>query len=452
MQTLTLARWQFAITITYHYLFVPLTLGLTIIIALVEGRYVRTGDRAYRHQARFWGELLLINFAIGVVTGLVQEFQFGMNWSEYARFIGDVFGIFLAVEAMAAFYLESTFLGFWVFSWDRVPKRLHLAAIWLVAIASNLSAFWILAANAFMQEPTGYVVRNGRVELVNFWAAVTNPHLWHQFPHVLAAGITTAAFFVLGISAHHLRRRPHDPAMRYTFRLGTIFALVGTVAVIGIGHAQGQYLMNRQPMKMAAAEALWETERPAAFSLVAWINEEAQTNTFAVRIPALVSFLAYNDFTAEVKGLRELQTLYAQRYGPGNYIPPVTPIFWSFRLMVGTGSLLLILAGLLFYHIVLKDHLPPTLLLRLLPYTIPLPYLANTTGWLMTELGRQPWLVFGLQRVEEGVSPNVNAGMLGFSLGSFTLLYGAMMSIGVWLMRRVAVRGTPLPDDSPLPY
>ncbi|MFR6290352.1 MAG: cytochrome ubiquinol oxidase subunit I, partial [Peptococcaceae bacterium] len=302
MDQLLFARWQFAITTVYHFLFVPLTLGLSILVAIMHTQYCRTNDLKYRKMTKFWGKLFLINFALGVATGIVQEFQFGMNWSEYSRFVGDIFGAPLAIEALAAFFIESTFLGIWIFGWDKLPKLLHLISIWLVALASNLSAFWILVANSFMQNPQGFVLNNGRAEMVNFFDLITNPYVWHQFPHVVTAGITTAGFFVMGISAWHLAKKHDVDFFQKSFKYSVIYGLIGVLAVCGIGHAQGQFLMDVQPMKMAAAEAHWETEDPASFVAIAAIDEEAGENTFSIEIPNMLSIMTYNSFSGEVIG------------------------------------------------------------------------------------------------------------------------------------------------------
>jgi len=276
MDSLALARWQFAVTTVYHFFFVPLTLGLSIAVAIMQTAWVATGNEVYRRMTKFWGKLFLINFAMGVVTGIVQEFQFGMNWSEYSRFVGDVFGVPLAIEALVTFFLESTFLGLWIFGWDKLPKKVHLACIWLVALGSNLSALWILIANSFMHQPVGYVLRGGRAEMESFWALITNPHVFVQYPHVFTAAIATAGFFILGISAYHLLRSK-DPVDRdvfgRSFRFGAVYGLVGSVSVMVVGHNQAQYMITIQPMKMAAAEALWETADLAPMSLLTIGNE-----------------------------------------------------------------------------------------------------------------------------------------------------------------------------------
>lgn len=441
MDALLLARWQFALTALFHFIFPPLTIGLCLFLAILETRYVRTGDEAYRRMLRFWGRLFTINFTIGVVSGLVLQFQLGMNWSNYARFMGDVIGSPLAIEAFAAFFLEATFLGVWTFGWERLSKKAHLACIWLVFAGTLLSALWILTVNSFMQQAVGYTVRNYRVELADFWALLTNPYLFYQLGHVLAAAATTGAFFILGVSAYKLRRAPANADFRQTFRFGAIYGLIGALAVAGIGHLQGQHLMSIQPMKMAAAEALWETEQPAAFSVVAIIDEEAQYNPFSLRIPAVVSFLAYNRFDAEVLGLKDLQTRYTELFGEDEYIPPVTLIFWSFRLMLASGTALVVLAALALYLTVVKKREPWPWLLRVLPFAVPLPFLANSTGWIMTEVGRQPWVVFGILKTSQAASPSISAGAVLFSLIAFTTVYTLLLGVNGYLMLK-HIRGT----------
>jgi len=441
IETLAVARWQFAATTVYHFFFVPLTLGLSILVAIMETAYVRTGDETYKRMTQFWGKLFLINFAMGVVTGIVQEFQFGMNWSEYARFVGDIFGAPLAIEALMAFFLESTFLGIWIFGWDKLSKGLHAAVIWLVAVGSNLSALWILIANSFMQEPVGYVLRNGRAEMADFFALLTNPHVWVQFPHVLTAGMTTAGFFVLGISAYHLLKKNQDQEVepfRRSLRIATVYALIGAVLVILVGHSQTQHMVEVQPMKIAAAEALWESENPASFSLLTIGNEPERRDVVAFRIPGALSFLAYNRFGGEVKGIKHLQAEYEQRYGPGNYVPPVAISYWTFRLMIGAGFLMLSLALFGLYLILSEKYGRQRLYLRLLIWAIALPYIANSSGWLFTEIARQPWIVFGLQKTADAVSPNVSGGMVFLSFIGFTLLYGALMVADIYLLAKYA--------------
>lgn len=440
MDALFLARLQFAVTTVYHFFFVPLTLGLSIVVALMQTLYYRTNDESWKQQTQFWGKLFLINFAMGVVTGIVQEFQFGMNWSEYSRFVGDIFGAPLAIEALLAFFIESTFLGLWFFGWNKLPKRVHLATIWLVAIGSNLSALWILLANSFMQNPVGYVLRHGRAEMKDFLALATNPNIFTQYPHVFFGGLATAGFFVLGISAWHLLRKNRVEFFRVSARWGLTFALIGSVLVGIVGHAQGQYMAQTQPMKMAAVEALWNSENPAGLSLIAFFDENTRTEIFSLRVPALLSFLSYNQFSGEVKGINQLQAEYAKKYGAGNYIPPITLSFWSFRVMVGVGTLMVLLAALGVFLMWKQKFETTKLLLRVLPWAILLPYLANTTGWLLTELGRQPWIVFGLMKTESAVSKSVTGSDVLLSLILFTLIYGALMVFDVYLLIKSAQR------------
>ena len=446
MDELLLARLQFLATTVYHFFFVPLTLGLGPLVALMETAYVRTGNEDYKRMTRFWGRLFLINFAMGVVTGIVMEFQFGMNWSEYARFVGDIFGAPLAVEALLAFFLESTFLGIWIFGWDRLPKAVHAAVMWLVVIGSWLSALWILIANSFMQEPMGYVLKEGRAEMTNFADLFTNPHVWVQYPHVLTSAMTTGAFFVLGVSAYRLWRRKEGEetgVFSRSFRWAAVYGLIGVFLVIMVGHQQAQHMVRVQPMKMAAAEGLFESEDPASLSLFTIGDEPGRREVFAIRIPGLLSFLAYNRFEGEIKGINplnaEYQAQFADRYGPNaDYVPPLMLTYWSFRAMVGAGFLMLFIALYSLYLMYRKRVEGARRFLRLLPWAIALPYLANTTGWLLTEFGRQPWIVFGLQRIEEAVSPNVTAGMVLASLVLFGLIYAVLIGVTVYLLRRYA--------------
>jgi cytochrome d ubiquinol oxidase subunit I len=452
MDALALSRLQFATTTIYHFFFVPLTLGLSVLVAIMETIYVRTGDEVYKKMTKFWGKLFLINFAMGVVTGLVQEFQFGMNWSEYSRFVGDVFGAPLALDALLAFFLESTFLGIWIFGWDRLPKGVHAAAMWAVAVGSHVSAFWILVANSFMQEPVGYALRNGRAEMVDFGALATNPHVWQQFPHVFFAGMSTAGFFVLGITAYHLIRKssPHV-VWRRSFLMAAIFALIGSVLVGVVGHSQGQHMFKTQPMKMAAAEALWETEQPADLSLFTISDETERKEIFAIKLPSMMSLLNCNNFTCEIPGINDIQAEYEQIYGPGDYIPPVTLVFWAFRIMVGAGLLMIALAAAALFLGLKKwlDRYP--WFFRLLAWSIPLPYLANTGGWLLAEVGRQPWIVFGLMRTEEGISVITTGGMVVFSLVAFALLYGAAMVADIYLLVKYGRKGVPTEAEAEPP-
>ena len=451
MDPVILSRLQFASTTIYHFFFVPLTLGLAWIVALLHTQYYRTGDEKFKRLAKFWGKLFLINFAMGVVTGIVQEFQFGMNWSEYSRFVGDIFGAPLAIEALMAFFMESTFLGIWIFGWDRAPKGLHLASIWLVAIGSNLSALWILLANGFMQHPVGYdpaSVATGRLVLNDFFALITNPKGWIFFWHTIAAGLTTAGFFVLGISAWHLLRKDKkdEEFFKYSFQLGAIVALIFTIVTGLGGHEQGKYVMETQPMKMASIEALWNTEQPASFSLITIGDLSGKHLVWQIRIPKLLSLIACNNLTCGVEGVNQVQADYVAKYGPGDYVPLMVVTYWAFRFMFG-ASLIMVAVGAYALYLMLKDWPEKWMRwIKWLPWAIALPYIANTSGWILTEMGRQPWIVQGLLKTEQGVTPTNTPGMVLFTLIGFVVLYAVLMVADVYLLTRFAKAGPDATD------
>jgi cytochrome d ubiquinol oxidase subunit I len=442
MEAVDLARWQFAITTIYHFLFVPLTLGLSVLVAVMESFHFRTKEAVYRDMAIFWGRLFVINFALGVATGIVQEFQFGMNWSGYSRFVGDIFGIPLAIEALLAFFMESTFLGIWLFGRNRVHPTLHLLSIWLVAIGSSLSAIWILVANSWMQEPIGYVIRNGRAELTDFFAVVLSPHVQVQVPHVILGGMVTGSLFVLGISAWHLLRRCKVDQFSRSLKIALVLLGVSSIAVATTGHGQAQHVAKSQPMKMAAFEALWESEAPAGFSVFSAINQNAGNSTRELRIPYLLSVLAFNNTTSEVKGINDLQKEMEAKYGPGDYVPPVALTYWSFRAMVGLGGAFILLAlwGFVLWWRNALDR--SRLFLQMAVFFIFLPYVANSAGWIVTELGRQPWIVYGLQRTADGVSPNVSPAMVLTTMLGFTLLYAFLAVVDFYLLSKFALERT----------
>ena len=441
MGDVLLARWQFGITSVYHFLFVPLTLGLSVLVAIMETLYVRTGNELYKRMAKFWGKLFLLNFSLGVVTGLVQEFQFGMNWSEYSRFMGDIFGVPLALEALTAFYLESVFIGLWLFGWDRLSRKVHLLCIWLVAFASNLSALWILIANSFMQAPVGYVLRNGRAEMTDFVALLTNSYVLRQYPHTLMGGLITAGVFVMAISAYHLLRKNQPEFFRTSLRIGLTCALIASLLAAGTGHLQAQHVAKAQPMKLAVMESLWETANPAPYLLFASIDQDKQQNSLEISVPGALSLLVHGSLDGEIKGIKELQAQYAQQYGPGNYVPDIFPVFWSYRIMIGAGMWLLALTAFAFFQLRRNRLEQNPWLLRAIFWSLPVPYLANSAGWIVTEMGRQPWIVFGLQRVEQAVSPNVSSGAVWTSLIGFTVLYGLLAVVGVHLLKKFACQG-----------
>jgi cytochrome d ubiquinol oxidase subunit I len=440
MSVVTLSQIQFAVTTIYHFFFVPLTLGLAVLVAIMETLYVRTNNEMYKRMTKFWGKLFLINFAMGVVTGIVQEFQFGMNWSEYSRFVGDIFGAPLAIEALLAFFLESTFLGFWIFSWERVSKRLHLAAIWLVAIGSSLSALWILIANSFMQQPVGFAIENGRAVMTSFLALIQNANVWVQFPHVIFSGFTTAAFFVMGISAYHLLRGRTEVFKR-SFQIAAVFGSLSILMVILIGHSQAQHMVQTQPMKMAAAEALWETADPASLSIFTIMDQKTGENLVDLRIPNVLSLLSYNRLTGEVRGMKDLQAEFEQKYGAGNYIPSIFVNYWSFRVMVGVGFLMAAIVAYALYNVLRNKSDGKFKFLSLFPFFMILPYLSNSTGWILTEMGRQPWVVYGLLKTEDAFSPNLTPGMVLTSLIGFTLVYGLLLVADVYLLAKYAKAG-----------
>ncbi len=449
MDALGLARFQFASTTTYHFFFVPLTLGLSILVAYMETVYVLSGDVRYKKLAKFYGTLFMINFALGVVTGLVQEFQFGMNWSGYSRFMGDIFGVPLAIEALLAFFLESTFLGVWYFTWDKVPKGLHALFIWLVAIGSNLSALWILIANSFMQHPVGYRLENGRALLESFPALFTNPHVWLQFPHTLFAALATAGFFVSAVAAWHLLRGHRVELFTGAMRIGLTAGFLGSLLVAIVGHYQADFVVRHQPMKFAAMEAIWEDlSEPAPWILFATIDEKAMENRNVIELPGVLSLLTHAPKNEEGKGvfpgIKTLEKQYEARFGPGNYIPPVKLTFWSFRTMVASGLLMLLLAAIGLWLLARGSLAQAKGFLTLLLWAVLLPYIGNTTGWWTAEFGRQPWMVQDLLTIYQGVTPEsvVSAGMVLLSSVGFTLLYLVLGVIDVWLLIRYA-KGDP---------
>lgn len=434
LDPIIIARLQFASTTIFHYFFVPVSIGMAFTIAIMQTLYVIKGNPIYKKMTKFFATLFLINFAVGVVTGIFQEFQFGMNWSAYSRFVGDVFGPSLAIEGLAAFFLESTFIGVWVFGWDRLGKKLHLASVWLVAIGTTLSAFWILSANSFMQNPVGYEFVDGRAQMNDFFAILTNPHLWAQFPHVLLTSFATGAFVIAGISAWKIAKK-HDVEMfKKSFRISIIIGAVSAFAIMFTGHWQAQYLVESQPMKMAAAEALWEeSDDPAAFTVFAKIDAAAKENDFEVQIPYLLSFLSFNQFEGSLDGINQLQDQYEAKYGPGNYIPNVPVLFWVFRIMTGIGAVMF-LFGLYGVYTSRKNQLADkTWYLKIMPFGIILPFIANTAGWLLTEMGRQPWAVTGLMKTKDAISPSVTPNEMLFSFITFTSIYTILGIITIYL-------------------
>ncbi|WP_042350302.1 cytochrome ubiquinol oxidase subunit I [Bacillus massiliigorillae] len=442
MDVLDLARFQYAATTIFHFLFVPLSIGTIFIVAIMETLYVIKKKKIYLDMAKFWGKIFLLSFAIGVVTGILQEFQFGMNWSEYSRFVGDVFGAPLAIEALLAFFIESTFIGIWIFGRDKLPKWVMAFSAWMVSIGTMLSALWILAANSFMQEPVGIEIVNGKPVLNDFMALLTNPQLLVEFPHTVFGALATGAFVVGGISAFNILRKRNMEFFQRSFVIAMIIALVSGIGIGASGHAQAQHLMTSQPMKMAASEALWEDSGdPASWALIADMDPEEMKNNWSIEIPFLLSLLAYDSFEGSVEGMKTIQATYEKLYGEGvNYIPPVEAVFWSFRVMAAIGGVMILLAiAALFFNKRQTLNNKPWFL-KALVWMIPFPFIANTAGWIMTEIGRQPWTVFGLYTTAQSVSPNVSAGELLFSIimfcGSYLILGGIMVYMVIRLVKK----------------
>jgi cytochrome d ubiquinol oxidase subunit I len=442
---LDLARWQFGVTTVYHFLFVPITIGMVWFVAGMETAWLRTGNERYLRMTRFFGKLFLINFALGVVTGIVQEFQFGMNWSSYSRYVGDIFGAPLAIEGLAAFFLESTFLGLWIFGWDLLKPKVHLATIWLVTLGTTASAYFILAANSWMQHPVGYRINpvTNRAEMTSIGQILTNSTLIRAFGHTIAAAGVTAGLLVLAVSAYHLRRGRDTELFGGAARAALVVSLVAGIATVLIGHEQAQLMTRQQPMKMAAAEALYSTKSGAEFSLFAigpW-ERFPDRNVVDIAIPHGLSILATNSWSGTVQGVNDLQGAYEAKYGPGNYEPIVGITYWTFRIMSGLGFLMALFAavGLLLVRLGRLEQSPRYL--RLAVWAVALPFLANATGWLFTEMGRQPWVVQGLLLTRDAVSSSVSAWSVGLTLAGFTALYGALAGVEGWLMFRTARAG-----------
>jgi cytochrome d ubiquinol oxidase subunit I len=430
MDVLMLSRLQFAVATFFHFIFVPLTLGLSILIAIMETKFVRTGDEEYRRLAKFWGKIFIINFAVGVVTGITLEFQFGTNWSRYSRYVGDIFGSILAIEATLAFFLESTFLAVWIFGWKRLSPKLHCLAIWLVAFAANLSALWILMANAWMQHPVGYTLRNGRAELTDFLAVVTQPLGFQIYFHTLSGAYILAGFFVMGVSAYHLLRKQHVAFFTKSLRMGLAFALIFSLAEVVQGHIHGAEVAKIQPSKLAAMEALWDTQANAPQTLFLIPDEKNERNLVEFgKIPGALSMLAYHSTGATVKGLKDI---------PKEERPPVALTFIAFRVMVGLGfffALVTVIAWLKRNKLADSPRL-----LKLFLYSIPLPYIALQAGWIVTEVGRQPWIVWGLMKTKDAVSP-IAASQVGVSLAAFIVAYSLLGATAFYLIAKHVRRG-----------
>ncbi|ASD22018.1 MULTISPECIES: cytochrome ubiquinol oxidase subunit I [Cryobacterium] len=451
LDPLLLSRWQFGLTTIYHFLFVPLTIGLVTTVAIFQTAWYRTNKAMYLQLTHFFGKIFLINFAMGVVTGIVQEFQFGMNWSDYSRFVGDVFGAPLAFEGITAFFLEATFIGLWIFGWDKLPKGLHLATIWLTTVGSIASAYFIIAANAFMQNPVAYQINEekGRAELTSIGELLTNPIALAAFPHTIFACFMVSAGLIISVAAWHLSRNQHLETMRPALKFGLWMMVISGALTTLMGDQLSLAMVAAQPMKMAAAEAMYNTATgaEASFSIFTLGTPDGVSELFSVRIPYLLSFLSTHTFDGTVEGINNLQEQYVQLYGPGDYAPIIWVTYWSFRWMIGLGiaHILVAVAGLWFTR---KGRSPKTWMWKIAIWSFPMSLLAMSVGWVFTEMGRQPWLVFGLLKTADGVSPNVSGLEILISLIAFTLLYGALAVVEFRLILKAVQKG---PDDAPAP-
>ncbi|MBP2321690.1 cytochrome d ubiquinol oxidase subunit I [Kibdelosporangium banguiense] len=466
MEVLDLARWQFGITTVYHFLMVPLTIGLAVLVAGMQTAWVRTGDPKYLKMTKFWGKLMMVNFAMGVVTGIVQEFQFGMSWSAYSKFVGDAFGAPLAMEGLLAFFVESTFLGLWIFGWDRLPKKVHLACAWAFSLATVASAYFILAANSWMQHPVGVELVDGRPRLNSIWALLTNNTALAAIPHTIAGCFAVAGAFLVGVAVWHLTRRKEErPVWRASLKLGGWVGMISFAALAITGDVQGKLMFEQQPMKMAAAEALCHTEQPAGFSIFAYgdVARPDCENVKSITVPALLSFLAHNDFSSEVKGIGDLVQEYKAKYGefypvdpqlgelsgqPIDYVPNLPVTYWGFRLMIGFGALAALAAAAALW-LTRKDRMPKSPWFRRAALAgIATPFLANSFGWIFTEMGRQPFVVVPNPTGVDGVWMFTARGVSGLTVGEvltslivLTLVYAALAVLEVFLLRRYARAG-----------
>jgi len=433
MDVVLLSRLQFAAATMFHFLFVPLTLGLSIMVAVMETKYVRTGDELYLRMTKFWGKLFLINFALGVVTGITLEFQFGTNWSRYSAFMGDIFGALLAIEATAAFFLESTLIGVWIFGWKKLSAKAHATVMWLVAGAGNISAIWILTANGWMQHPVGFTIREGRAELVSFSAVLFNKFAILEFFHTVGSAIMLSAFFVMGISAFHLLKKQHVNLFTKSFNIALIFGLIFSFLTAFTGDLHGTHLAEVQPSKLAAMESHWETSTRAPLHLFAIPDEENETNKVQIgSIPGLLSILGKHDLNAEIIGLKDI---------PKDERPPVLITFAAFRTMVGLGTLFPIL--MIIGWIKRKKIAESTGYLKIMVAASFLPYIALEAGWVLAEVGRQPWIVYGLMKTSDAASPVLTSQVLT-SLVAFVLIYSLLGAVGFYLMFTNAAKGPEL--------
>ena len=446
MDVLDLSRWQFGITTVYHFFFVPITLGLVWFVAAFQTAWHISGKEKYLKLTKFFGKLFLINFAMGVVTGIVQEFQFGMNWSDYSRFVGDVFGAPLAMEGLLAFFLESTFLGLWIFGWDRLPKKLHLMTIWAAAIGTMLSAYFILAANAWMQHPVGFDIdpETGRAVLNNIGLVLFQNTSVIAFFHTMSASFLVAGTGVAAVAAWFMTKNRQVDIFRPAVKAGAVVTLLAAVVVSVTGDMDSKIMVEQQPMKMAAAEALYETTSNAPFSVLTVGDVTGDNATPIIEIPGLLSFLSTGSFDGTVQGINDLQAAYEDQYGPGNYVPYIPITYWGFRLMIGLGMLGAAWSLWALWRYRRGRNPQKGRLFKLSALVIVLgPLLGMSFGWIFTEMGRQPWIVFGQQLTADGVSPLTTTTEVWISLIGFTLLYGALAVVEVGLLLKYIKAGAP---------
>jgi cytochrome d ubiquinol oxidase subunit I len=430
MDVVLLSRLQFATATMFHFLFVPFTLGLSFLVAYMETKYVRTGDETYLRMTKFWGKLFLINFALGVVTGITLEFQFGTNWSRYSAYVGDIFGSLLAIEATVAFFLESTLIGVWIFGWRKLSKKAHAAVMWLVAFAGTLSAVWILIANAWMQNPVGFAIRNGRAELVDFTAILFQKFAILKFIHTVSAAYVLSAFFVMGVSAYHLLQKKNIEFFTRSFRIALVFGLIFSFIVTIVGDLNGVIVAEKQPTKLAAMESLWETTTRAPVYLFALPDEKNEKNKIEIgAIPGLLSLLVFHDTDAEVRGLKAF---------PREERPPVLITSFAFKGMVGLGFYFPLVTIIGWFK--RKRLVDSPNYLKLMLLSIPLPYIAIELGWIVAEVGRQPWIVYGLFKTSDAASPVASSQVLT-SLIAFILVYGLLGAVGFYLIFKNARKG-----------
>jgi cytochrome bd ubiquinol oxidase subunit I len=443
---LDLARLQFAFTSVNHFFFVPITMGLAFLTALLQTAWHRSGREEYLRLTRFFGTLLLINVAIGVVTGIVQEFEFGMNWGAYSRLVGNVFGAPLAMEGLAAFFLESTFLGLWIFGWDKLPRRVHLTAIWLVALGSALSAAFIMAANSWMQHPVGYAMVGGKPQLDNLWAVFTNPVFIWGYSKVLFVALVTGSMVMLAVSAWQLRHGGDRALFGRSATMALVVLLPSILFTMLVGDELGVVEGRYQPMKIAAAEAQWTTCQPCSFSLFQIGGGNADhTPTKIIAIPHLLSLLATNHWNGKVVGLSPLQAQYSQQFGPGNYVPNVFIQYWGMRAMAYLGVVVLLIALWGLWAVWRRTLATSRLFLWVATWAVVLPFAMNTAGWFLTESGRQPWIVQGIMLTRNGISPTVGTTWLWISLLGFVALYGTVGTVDLVLMLRYSRQKPPVP-------